>query len=470
MTHVHFIGIGGVGMSGLAQALLSRGVRVSGSDPHANAATERLAEHGATVYSAQIPANIERERPDLVVVTAAIPSDNPELTAAREAGITIVSRAEFLGRLMGEYGGPTIAIAGTHGKTTTTAMTAEVLLAGNLDPTVLVGGEYEAIGGNARIGHGPVFLTEACEAYDSFLSLRPRVTVLTNVEADHLDHYGTEENVFAGFRKFVGQTTGALIWCSEDAGALRMVHFEMQMDEGPRRVSYGLSPCGRDSVWAEDVVSEGGGSSYTLRYARDGEPQPDSTRVTVNLPGLHVVLNSLAAAAVGIEAGIPLLSIAEGIAAFRGTGRRFEKLGERDGALLIDDYAHHPTEIAATIAAARSAFPDRRLVVVFQPHLYSRTRDFMDRFAESLSAADVVLITDIYPAREKPIPGVNVTELVRKIAEQAPERSLLYVPTKSDSVNALKWVTKPGDLVITMGAGDVREIGEAFLSPQEAAA
>jgi UDP-N-acetylmuramate--alanine ligase len=468
MNHVHFIGIGGVGMSGLAQALLSRGVRVSGSDPHANAATERLAAQGATVYAAQTAENITRERPELVVATAAIPADNPELAGAREAGISVEWRAEFLGRLMAEYAGPTVAVAGTHGKTTTTAMAAEVLLAGGLDPTVLVGAEYAPIGGNARIGSSPAFLTEACEAYDSFLSLHPQITVLTNVEADHLDHYGTEDNVFAGFRKFVLQTTGTLIWCSEDSGALRMVHYELQLDEGPRRVSYGFAPYSTNSVWAEDVVSEGRGSSYTLRWQHEGAALPGTVRVTLNVPGRHNVLNSLAAAAVGLEAGIDVEAIARGIASFEGTERRFETLGEVDRVLVIDDYAHHPTEITATLAAARAAYPDRRLIVVFQPHLYSRTRDFMDQFAESLGEADAVVITDIYPAREKPIPGVNVTDLVRKVAERAPDRTLLYAPTKAEAVDALRWLCREGDLVLTMGAGDIREVGEKYLSDEEA--
>lgn len=466
MNHVHFIGIGGTGMSGLAQALLSRGVRVTGSDPHSNVATQRLASQGATVYTVQSADNIKRENPELVVATAAIPEENPELAAAHLAGIPVVSRAEFLGRLMAQYEGPTIAIAGTHGKTTTTAMVAEALLAGGLDPTVLVGGEYAPIGGNARIGKGQVFLTEACEAYGSFLSLRPQITVLTNVEADHLDHYATEDNVFAGFRKFVLQTTCALAWCSEDAGALRMVHYELRMDEGPRRISYGFGPYGDNSVWAEDVTAEGHGSEYDLRCS----VRPDSVHVTLRVPGRHNVLNSLAAAAVGIEAGVSLDDIARGLAAFEGAGRRFETLGESGGVLVIDDYAHHPTEITATLAASRSAFPDRRLTVVFQPHLYSRTRDFMDSFAEALCAADVILITDIYPAREQPIPGVNVTDLVRNIAERAPNRSLLYVPTKHDAVEALCWVCRTGDVVLTMGAGDIREVGEAFVARKDAAA
>lgn len=450
-------------MSGLAQALLSRGMHVSGSDPQTNAATERLVRQGATIFSRQAAENISAAKPDLVVATAAIPNANAELAAARRTGIPIVSRAEFLGRLMAEYAGPTVAVAGTHGKTTTTAMVAEVLLSGGLDPTVLVGGEYAPIGGNARIGAGPVFLTEACEAYDSFLSLRPQITVLTNVEADHLDHFGTEVAVFASFRKFIMQTTGTLIWCAEDCGAQRMAHYELQMDEGPRRVSYGFKPYGLSSVWAENVRQEGGGSSYTLRISVDGETRQESVMARLSIPGMHNVLNSLAAAAVGIEAGVSLEAIGRGIGAFSGTGRRFEILGDTNGVLVIDDYAHHPTEIRATISAARAAYPERRLVAVFQPHLYSRTRDFMDGFAESLAGADVILLTNIYAAREKPIPDVNVSDLTRKIAEIVPARTVLYLPTKPEVADALKWVCREGDLVITMGAGDIREAAEEYM-------
>jgi len=371
---------------------------------------------------------------------------------------------------MARYSGPTVAVAGTHGKTTTTAMAAEVLVSGGLDPTVLVGGEYPPIGGNARIGGGSSFLTEACEAYDSFHSLHPQIAVLTNIEADHLDHFGTEDNVFEGFRRFILQASGVLIWCSEDAGALRMVHYGLQIDEGPRRLSYGFTPYGSDSVWAEEVQTAGRGSSYTLRWSRGGTTAAESQRVTLNVPGVHNVLNSLAAAAMGIHLSIPPEAIAKGLNAFHGTERRFDLLGEKDGVEVIDDYAHHPTEIEATLQAARSAYPGRRQVVVFQPHLYSRTRDFMDRFAEALSAADAILVMEIYPAREKPIPGVRVTDLVRKLAAISPDRTLMFVPAKEDAVEAMREVCRAGDVVLIMGAGDVRRVGEAFLDDAEAAA
>jgi UDP-N-acetylmuramate--alanine ligase len=349
-------------------------------------------------------------------------------------------------------------------------MVAEVLLAGGMDPTILVGGEYAPIGGNARIGAGPAFLTEACEAYDSFLSLHPQITVLTNVEADHLDHYGSEDNVFAGFRRFVLQASALLIWCSEDAGAQRLLNYELKMDEGPRRISFGLSPYGANSVWAEDVRSEGGRSTYTLRRSIGGAGSGESVRVELQVPGIHNVLNSLGAAAVGVHLSIPLAAIARGLAAFEGTERRFDVLGEAGGVTIVDDYAHHPTEIEATLLAARNAYPGRRLIGVFQPHLYSRTRDFMNRFAESLSAADAILIMDIYPAREQPIPGVRAADLVRKVAEIAPDRTLLYVPTKTDAVDAVRSLWRAGDVVLVMGAGDIRSVGEQLAGEREAAA
>lgn len=467
MNHVHFIGIGGVGMSGLAQILRARSIRVSGSDPYTNAATERLAAQGATLYTEQIGANIACEKPDLVVATAAIHDDNLELRAAQEAGIPVVSRADFLGRLMADFGGPRIAISGTHGKTTTTAMAAEVLLAGGLDPTVLVGGEYAGIGGNVKVGQSDVFLTEACEAYDSFLALHPDISVITNIEADHLDHYGTEAGVFKAFQEFLGQTAsdGCIIWCAEDDGARRLMEMLGEKVGGPRQVACGFAPFGvGDCLWATDIDAAGSGSVFTVQGRSGGKLWQGEGRVHLKVPGRHNVLNALAAAALGQETGLSFEVVRQGLEAFTGTGRRFETLGETDDVRVIDDYAHHPTEIRATLAAARSSYPDRRVIAVFQPHLYSRTRDFMDGFAHSLAEADAILLTDIYPAREEPIPGIHVVELTKRIAEVAPTKTLLYLPIKRDLVGALDWVTKPGDLVLVMGAGDIREVGEAFVS------
>jgi UDP-N-acetylmuramate--alanine ligase len=462
MNHVHFIGIGGVGMSGLAHVLLSRGVRVSGSDPSVNEATERLVKQGATIYREQAARNIPQELPDLVVMTAAIPEDNPELLAARSAGIPVETRAEFLGTLMAGYKGPRIAVSGTHGKTTTTAMVAEILQAAGSDPTVLIGGEYPPIGGNVRMGRGDTFLTEACEAYDSFLSLRPDIALITNVEADHLDHYGSEDGVFTAFRQFVDgiHPDGALILCANDPGCIRLESELKDRGDRPSILRYGVDSPGA-TINAVSVEATTEGSLVTVELM---SPIRATSRFELKVPGRHNVLNALGAAAVGLAARIPFDRIAEGLARFSGTGRRFERLGEREGVLVVDDYAHHPTEIKATLDAARQAYPDRRLVAVFQPHLYSRTRDFMAEFAESLSRADAVLLTDIYAAREKPIEGVRVADMTRLIADRAPNISLLYLPRKDDLVGALNWVARPGDVILTMGAGDIRTVGESYLA------
>lgn len=451
-------------MSGLAQALLARGARVSGSDIQRNAATERLAAQGATIYDTQGTENLERERPDLVVVTAAIPEDNPELVAAYAAGIEVVSRAEFLGRLMAGYSGPRIAVTGTHGKTTTTAMLACALVEAGLDPTLLLGGEYAPLGGNARIGRSEVFLTEACEAYDSFLALRPDVAVITNIEADHLDYYMLEARLFASFRRFIGQTAsnGLLVWCAEDEGTQRLVA-ELPEDAGPRRrIAYGLEPHGPNSIRAAAVVREGMRTRFVVsRTAEDGSEESLGA-VRLCVPGQHNVLNALAAIATGLALNVPFSTIAAALEGFGGTERRFEVLAEAGGVTLLDDYAHHPTEIRATITTAREVYPERRLVVVFQPHLYSRTRDFLDEFADTLAEADVIVLTDIYPAREQPIPGVRVADIVHRAAAQAPAKTVLYLPDKRDVLGALVWLVRTGDVVMTMGAGDIREVGEAY--------
>lgn len=452
-------------MSGLAEILLSRGIQVSGSDPSSNEATERLAAHGATLYRQQSAENLEAERPDFVIATAAIPPHNPELVAARQAGIPVETRAEFLGRLMSEFQGPRIAVAGTHGKTTTTAMVAEILISGGLDPTVLVGGEYAPIGGTARVGRSSTFLTEACEAYDSFLSLRPDLAIITNVEADHLDHYGDEAGVFEAFVQFARRVNpaGCLILSGDDPGCRSLSE---RLDPLPSKtIRYGLDQT--NDVLANELAHEGTHSHFRVLRRTDGE-QEALGQVTLNVPGRHNVLNALGAVALGLAAGVPFEAIVEGLERFAGTGRRYEVLGERDGVLVVDDYAHHPTEIRATLSAARQAHPNRRLVAVFQPHLYSRTRDFMGEFAAELAEADAVLLTDVYAAREQPIPGVCVSEMSRLIAERAPNISLLYLPKKEELVGALDWVSRPGDVILTMGAGDIREVGEAFLASRAA--
>jgi UDP-N-acetylmuramate--alanine ligase len=461
---IHFIGIGGAGMSALAQIALARGARVSGSDPSENAALSRLETQGATIYHVQEASNI-RSDVELVVYSAAISEENPELAAARRAGCRVISRAQCLGELMASYAGPRVAITGTHGKTTTTAMAHEALTAGGLDPTTLIGGEYSGIGGNVKIGQSGCFLTEACEAYGSFLELKPDVIALTNVEADHLDYYETPERVVEAFCRFIEQTSpdAALSLCLDDAGVQQLTALMKSRGVRRRIIGYGLDPQGPDSLYASNIAVEGTETRFNVFYYTPEGDERMLGIVRLRVPGTHNVRNALAVIGAGIALNIAFPALAEGLERFSGTGRRFETLGEAQEIQVMDDYAHHPTEIRATLQAARAAYPSRRLIAIFQPHLFSRTRDFMREFAESLSEADAILLADIYPARELPIPGVRVTEMARLIAELAPDKTLLFLPDRGDIVGALSWVTRPGDLVVTMGAGDIREVGERFL-------
>ena len=455
--HIHYIGICGARMSALAQVAAQRGHRVSGSDPADGPMAQRLRSLGVTLYRAQSAENIDRERPDLVVYTAAIHPDNPELARAVELGIPLATGAEVLGRTLDEYSGPRVAVGGSHGKTTTTAMTWEVLRRGGLDPTLYVGGDYAPAGGNVFVGKTGAIVIEACEAYDSFLEFPSDIAVVTSVEADHLDYFGTLDRVEASFRQFIARS-GFCVYCSDEPGARRVAEAA-----AVHRLPYGLEPYGDDCLWGE--VESAQGAAETLVSVRRREPGRADRfvcRLRLIVPGIHNVRNALGAVAAGLAAGVETVPD-DVLTDFRGVGRRFELLGEADGVTVIDDYAHHPSEIRATICAARSRYPDRRLVVLFQPHLYSRTRDLMDDFAAALSEADVILINDIYPAREAPIPGVRASDLVKRIAAIAPEKTALFLPTHDDALEGLRWVTRPGDVAFVMGAGDVRQIGEWFL-------
>ncbi|HSV72156.1 MAG TPA: UDP-N-acetylmuramate--L-alanine ligase [Chthonomonadales bacterium] len=454
---VHFVGIGGASMSGIARALLARGIDVSGCDPQRNAATDRLEALGARIRAGQDPSHIALERPDALIVTAAVPMSSPEVTAALNAGIEVLTRAEVLGWLMDEAPEPRIGVTGTHGKTTTTAMLAAVLMTAGLDPAVHIGGEYAPLGGNVRIGKG-CFLTEACEAYDSFLSLRPTLAVVTNIEADHLDYYGTPERMFESFEQFVASVPegGAVVLCADDPGARRLATFAAALDR--RTVLYGIDATDCD-VRGADLASCGRG----VRFRAITPEEPGGVSVSLRVPGRHNALNALASIAAAREAGVPLPTAIAALEQFEGTGRRFERLGEASGADVYDDYAHHPTEIAATVRAVRQAFPGTRFLLLFQPHLFSRTRDFLNEFADALAAADIVLVSDIYPAREAPIPGITSATLVKAIAQRSPDRHVLYAPSQDEALAALRWLMRPGDLVMTMGAGDIRSVGEALV-------
>lgn len=450
---IHFVGIGGAGMSGIARVLARQGVAVTGSDLRETPTLEALRrESGIRAVAGHAPSNLDGAT--LVVASAAVKKDNPELLEAHERGVPVVSRAEMLGRLMGRYP-RSVAITGTHGKTTTTGMTALILEAGGLDPTVLIGGDLPSWGGNARLGASDVFLTEACEAYDSFLDLDPRIAVVTNIEVDHLDYYGTLDNVLRSFRTFLSQVTGTAILSGCDANVCAL---RDEMGPGsPDVITFGL--CDSSDVRATEVALAGQSPSYTVSW--QGKTLG---RVQLRVPGLHNVANSLAALTVGLTLEIPFAGIAAGLAAFTGTGRRFEKLGEAGGVLVIDDYAHHPTEIRATLAAARGAFPDRRVVAVFQPHLPSRTRDLGAEFAESFGDADLAILTDIYLAREQPLEGVTGAGLAALTAERRGAAHVTYVGDKAQLPARLAETVRPGDLVLTLGAGDIRAAGEGLLA------
>lgn len=443
-------------MSGLARVLARQGVSVTGSDVRESPTLAALRlESGIRATAGHAAANLNGAT--LVVMSAAVKKDNPEVVAARETGIPIISRAAMLGRLMAQYP-DSVAITGTHGKTTTTGMTAMVLEAGVLDPTVLIGGDLPAYGGNARLGSSPVFLAEACEAYDSFLDLTPKIAVVTNIEADHLDYYGDFTNVLRSFRKFLSQVSGTAIVSGNDPNILALLAELRGAQATPAILTYAVD-ADADLLAAEiDIDSES--PSYTAVW--HGTPLG---RVQLQVPGLHTVSNSLAAVAVGLTLGIPFDKIAAGLAAFTGTGRRFERIGTTaTGVLIVDDYAHHPTEIKATLAAARRAYGSRRIVAVFQPHLPSRTRDFKTEFAESFAAADHVVLTDIFLAREQPIEGVTGAGLAALTANRRGADHVTYVADKSALPARLSEIVRPGDLVLTLGAGDIRSAGEGFLA------
>jgi len=443
-------------MSGMARVIARQGVAVTGSDMRESPTLESLRRES------NIPAVAGHEAghlngATLVVASAAVKKTNPELIAARERGIPVISRAAMLGRLMAQYE-RSVAITGTHGKTTTTGMAAMVLEAGALDPTVLIGGDLPFYGGNARLGGSNVFLAEACEAYDSFLELSPKIAVVTNIEADHLDYYGDLNNIIRSFRKFLSQVTGTVIVCGCDENVKLLTAELRAKSSGPQIVTYALG--GDVTLRAENVNIETACPTYTAVWR--GETLGS---VTLKVPGMHNVANSLAALAVGLTLDIPFAKIAEGLAAFTGTVRRFERLGEtKSGALVIDDYAHHPTEIRATLAAARRAYPNRRIVAVFQPHLPSRTREFKSAFAESFGDADQVVLTEIFLAREEPLEGVSGAWLAAMTAERRGAEHVTYIGDKTMLPARLTDIVQPGDVVITLGAGDIRAAGEGLLA------
>jgi UDP-N-acetylmuramate--alanine ligase len=441
---VHFVGIAGAGMSALAELFVRRGVRVTGCDA-AGDPTGDLGRLGITVSTGHDPSHVEGAR--AVVVTSALPKTHPELQRARELGIPVIRRAEALGDAVS--GGDLVAIAGTHGKTTTTVMTTEALHAARREPTGIVGGRVGAWGGNLRYGSDKLFVVEADEYDRSFLALTPTVAVITNVEADHLDIYSDLADIQRTFAQFAAPAQ-TIVLCADDPGANRLA-----TPSSAEVIRYGLHS--RDArVLAVDVRAEGGGSIFEVEY--DDEMLGE---VELSVPGVHNVLNALAAIASGLALGVTLPAMRGGLASFRGVERRFQRLGTANGVEVVDDYAHHPTEIRATLAAARTAFPGRRIVAAFQPHLYSRTRDFAREFGEALAAADAVYVADIYPAREQPIPGVTADLIVASTRDAG--GMVAWQGARNSLSNELARTVQGGDVVLTIGAGDITKTGPELL-------
>ena len=392
--HIHFIGIGGISMSGLAEILLKEHFTISGSDKSASPLTQKLAALGAHISYPQSKDNITKDI-DIIVYTAAIHPDNPEFAAAKESGLPMLTRAELLGQIMDNYQN---SIAGTHGKTTTTSMLSQILLAARTDPTISVGGILNSIGGNIRVGHSDIFLTEACEYTNSFLNFKPKYSLILNIEEDHMDFFQNISDIRRSFRKFAENTIdgGAIIINAE------IEHYEAFTQDLPvSAVTFGLTDSA--AFYPADITFDlKGCASYTLMHC-----QKAVISITLSVPGMHTVSNSLAAAAAAIKLGISPQTVSEGLSKFQGTDRRFQFKGVfGDGVTVIDDYAHHPTEIAATLNAAKN-YPHKRIICVFQPHTYTRTKAFLPDFAKSLSLADIVVLSDIYAARETDTLGIS---------------------------------------------------------------
>ena len=447
---VHFVGIGGIGMSGIARILVEMGWQVSGSDLVASEKTESLAAAGVAVHIGHRAENAAGA--ELVVVSAAVPTGNCEVVFARDNGIPVVTRAQMLGRLMlGKYG---IAVAGTHGKTTTTSMISLVLEKLGCEPSVVVGGEVLDIGGNGKLGQGPHLVVEADESDGSFLALPARIAVITNVDADHLDHYGDLGAISAAFLDFMQQIppNGTVVTCADDQGLAKLA-----AQIACRHVDYGLQNGGR---WrATDIQFFPFGSQSTIW--RDKEKMG---RLHLQVPGRHNVSNALAVLAVADELNLPVDDAIAILGEFRGVARRFEIVGECEGVLVIDDYAHHPTEIKATLAAARHL--NRRIVTVFQPHRYTRVNRLLQDFASCFFDAHQLILTDIYSAGEKPIPGISGAVLAQAVYD-AGYSNVTYIPDQRDVPSFLVHSVCRGDVVLVMGAGNIREVGVDLLNQRK---
>ena len=451
---VHFIGVGGAGMSAIAKVLLEKGHAVTGSDLKRSRAATILEAMGASISIGHSAEFLDACAPEVVVVSSAIPKSNVELARARAAGIEVVTRGEALAAVLDEH--RSVVVAGTHGKTTTTSMIVSVLRRAKIDSTYLVGGGLNDVGTNARSGRDDIAVAESDESDGSFLLLSPTVAVLTNVEADHLDYWKSAEDITRGFEEFIGRVMpgGAVIVPADDPELVDMV---ARRD----RAAVTFGPGG--DVAARDIRSEGSATDFDLVH-RSG-----SARVELMVPGLHNVSNALAAAAACLWLEVPLDTVAGGLGDFQGVERRFQVRGRARGVTVVDDYAHHPTEVRATLAAARPG-PWDRVVAVFQPHRYSRTLALHEDFGAAFDDADRIVVTDIYGAGEQPVPGVSGKLVADAVCTHLPGRPVAYLPHRSELAGYLKRTVRPGDVLLTLGAGDIGTLGEEILERLEARA
>ncbi len=447
---LHFVGIGGIGMSGIAEILIDQGFAITGSDRASSDNTERLASLGARIFIGHKPSNVEPDV-DALVYSSAVQPDNPEVMEAQRRKLPVIRRAEMLAEVMRlKYG---IGIAGTHGKTTTTSMVSLVLMEGGVDPTVIVGGRLHGLAGsNARLGKGDFIVVEADEYDRSFLSITPTIAVLTTLETDHLDCYRDLEDIKGAFIQFANKVPfyGFVVLCLDEP-ALQDIMPRIKK----KIITYGLN--GQADLQAVEISHRHNETTFIVLH--EGK---ELGEIHLQIPGRHNVQNALAAIAVGLELKVPFARVKAGIEKFTGVFRRWEVKAEINGMTIVDDYAHHPTEIRATLAGAKAGWR-RRLVCVFQPHLYSRTRDFYDEFGRSFFNADVLVLTDVYPAREEPIQGVS-GELIANAAKEFGHKQVHYVPDKKDVPAYLMRIAKKGDIIITMGAGDIWKYGEEFIA------
>ncbi len=447
IKHIHFVGIGGIGMSGIAEVLINMGYEVSGSDLRTTEITNRLDRLGATIFSGHHPSHIEGA--DVVVYSSAVKLDNPEVVAAEESKIPVIPRAEMLAELMRmKYG---VAIAGTHGKTTTTSMIASVLRGGGLDPTIVVGGRLRGIDTNAKLGEGEYLVAEADESDKSFLKLSPTIAVITTIDEEHLDNYRDLKEIEDTFLAFANKVPfyGCAILCLDEEPIQKIIP---QITR--KVVTYGL--ISQADIVARDVELNGFKSAFKVKANGD-----ELGGLTLKIPGEHNVSNALAAIAVGLELGVEQGAILQALGEFAGVRRRFEVRGEERGVLVVDDYAHHPTEVELTLRAARRGWKGR-IIAVFQPHLYTRTVALAERFGRSFYHADEVVITDVYPSREDPLPGVN-GELIARAARDFGHRQVTYIEDKRSIGGHLLEMVKRGDMVITLGAGDIYKIADELV-------